>query len=854
MHSQCDPVPNRQSRSNRSPLLERSDSEINSNFRPAIRLVPKTPPKLLGSDTEDDTYYYSRTPLPTHPSHFLVPRKAAARVFASHQQNFEFHNPSKNSIKSSSLRGLTAEPTPIKSAQSIIKSQPRSRAVLISTGSPSPKPSVKKRQLRIHEDNKTFSLCTPGNDEGSETKTRASRRENVMSTNPISTRSSSSLSRQASPPGLGNEKRHPEQGPLTHLIIKPSSKQPMRNTNDSDTSPVSDKSKRKTLSDSINSSPYNYEFIGGLRKVAETPDDKRQKITSSEYHPSIVHLSDEVSSPTVSHDLLSKPSFSSTNSISSETTNYKIYGEASVAGSNSSAITFSPLPASSENTILDSDRASPSEEKQKKSHEVLGGSSHSNLLSDHQNYHPLSLTYSSIQKKAKKVNSDYYREFPKSKESRNLEFSSLSLTPRESYRGLFSSKSLIKFPFHAFNLNQSQIFSSSWAETLSLYPPRSHMNEYPHQWSSQLSTVLSVSEASDQDARSWSEDSRDSIDSRGRMMSTGSVGTSQDLISPISRNMSWNDSIIDRPPSAFKKPRRNSTSPIGTVVDQDEHGDGITDMHNMRVRPLRRRTSGYLSSASSDNGRTNTMRSSVSTHSINLTLALLPAWAKLYYGGGERRLLHSSRSSMGGIDSRTNSFRRVSSSPDLSTTGFPTSRKRPKDKIRHRESSIEVDTNIMNLRSGMGRQLNSTMPLATWNVANLWSPHLRPDKRSKRSCMWGPPTVDQGAEAGLFGRRNIQVVMFILGFIFPFSWMIASVLPLPKLPVVEMRDDDRLSPNLDTFKNERDINAIDEARYESAAWWRKLNRWMSILGVLIIAAVVVLVIIGLEQGWGMDSG
>jgi hypothetical protein len=31
---------------------------------------------------------------------------------------------------------------------------------------------------------------------------------------------------------------------------------------------------------------------------------------------------------------------------------------------------------------------------------------------------------------------------------------------------------------------------------------------------------------------------------------------------------------------------------------------------------------------------------------------------------------------------------------------------------------------------------------------------------------------------------------------------------------------------------------MDESRYESARWWRRLNRGMAVVGVLIIAAIV----------------
>ena len=73
--------------------------------------------------------------------------------------------------------------------------------------------------------------------------------------------------------------------------------------------------------------------------------------------------------------------------------------------------------------------------------------------------------------------------------------------------------------------------------------------------------------------------------------------------------------------------------------------------------------------------------------------------------------------------------------------------------------------------------------------------------------------------------------------------MIAAVLPLPRNPMKEMRERDNSTSNLDE-SNEgpndytRQFGPMDEARYESAKWWRNLNRWMSLVGFLIIAAVV----------------
>jgi hypothetical protein len=102
--------------------------------------------------------------------------------------------------------------------------------------------------------------------------------------------------------------------------------------------------------------------------------------------------------------------------------------------------------------------------------------------------------------------------------------------------------------------------------------------------------------------------------------------------------------------------------------------------------------------------------------------------------------------------------------------------------------------------------------------------------------------------------------------------MIAAFLPLPLNPMEEMRERDaeNSTSNLDSsndFSNDyaRQFGLPDEMRFESAKWWRNLNRWMTLVGLLIIAAVVfihvfemgnvadslqvVLVVLGIREGW-----
>jgi hypothetical protein len=73
--------------------------------------------------------------------------------------------------------------------------------------------------------------------------------------------------------------------------------------------------------------------------------------------------------------------------------------------------------------------------------------------------------------------------------------------------------------------------------------------------------------------------------------------------------------------------------------------------------------------------------------------------------------------------------------------------------------------------------------------------------------------------------------------------MIAALLPLPPTPVLNMQERDHSTSNLDSTNDvpndyARQFGPMDEARYESAKWWRRLNRWMSLVGLLVLAAVV----------------
>lgn len=78
--------------------------------------------------------------------------------------------------------------------------------------------------------------------------------------------------------------------------------------------------------------------------------------------------------------------------------------------------------------------------------------------------------------------------------------------------------------------------------------------------------------------------------------------------------------------------------------------------------------------------------------------------------------------------------------------------------------------------------------------------------------------------------------------------MVAAFLPIPPNPTHKSAAD--IESTHPAFRHQQQV--FDETRYESARWWRNLNRVMSIIGLLIIGAVVALAVVGVRQGWGQS--
>ena len=289
---------------------------------------------------------------------------------------------------------------------------------------------------------------------------------------------------------------------------------------------------------------------------------------------------------------------------------------------------------------------------------------------------------------------------------------------------------------------------------------------------SQLSTVASVSEVgTERNSRSWSDGRRSS-----GFPSTTSRNSRHVLSvgSSVARE-GWNamDEFRELPQPAHTRqyPPHFSTSSLRMVEDQDEYGDGLADLQDLRSRPSRTRLSGFYSTTS-DNGRTNTMRSTSSSRANSLLTSSIPTWAKLYYGSGERRYLGAPGSSTDVSDSRSSSFRSGSPNTDHFPLSIYSPRRRPREyprsARRHAHGSMDIEPAPRPADDGHLIEDRNPRGFRTWSMSSIWSPHLRVDRRATRNSMWGPPSVKSSTDGGWFGRRNVQILMFTIGFLLPF--------------------------------------------------------------------------------------
>lgn len=134
---------------------------------------------------------------------------------------------------------------------------------------------------------------------------------------------------------------------------------------------------------------------------------------------------------------------------------------------------------------------------------------------------------------------------------------------------------------------------------------------------------------------------------------------------------------------------------------------------------------------------------------------------------------------------------------------------------------------------------------------HIQNPHLTPTQRNSRMSMWRAPSFAESLDTLWRSRCNRQILLFALGFLFPPFWLLGAILPIPKRPMTAAEYDAEKA-KFGEGQSEEDIQAAmmkheagdaerrwrDERAWQKGRWWRWLNRIMSVIGVLVIAAVV----------------
>lgn len=888
----------------RKPLHERSGSEKNIA---AVRLVPATPPQLLWSNVissrnqRDDIY--TRTAFPTDPSHFLPPPDDGASFFqeSAPLTHEDCVSAEQRSPKHFGVRGQGSSPTTTHlPGQTVRRSTSTPSSSRPSSSQSSKSLPRKRKHVKVNPD-KTFSVLeiahqddSPRSDDGlrSPTSSVSQFTHDRLSPSPdgFAARAASGTSWQsettATTVTTAITSRH-----SPDLLSKP---------------PVTE--------DNIpSSSPWNYKLVGGLRKVPNTPDFKQKAPTVAESSPSLPELREDYKSK---NELSTKQSFQSgaSTSTASDYSNYKVFPSsppllpAILRPPSSTYSDEQALPPSSpdttyveESTVIhhqlppSSDPAPSSDPN----YEILGqtspayspASSQLEVNSTYSNYElhgdpspstslihlptqprPTysreSLVVAPLQPRAQRSveRFGYYKKH--SRESlRTASLTSITSVLGEDFaKAIATGRQLTRNPSLK-NIPES----GSWMNPLALNAVKVHMQAHPHQWSSQLSTVASVSDGgTDRNSRQWSEGTAAGRRSSGFLSSSHTHSRQiASINSSRGEERRGEDDFLEWPQPSYALARRDATGSIMRMVeDQDEHGDGITDMPILHERPSRTRLSGFYNFSYNETIRSNSMRSMSSSRANSLLGNTLPTWARLYYGSEERKYLEVPLSLTEGTDSRPNSSFR-SGSPD--TTNFPSRiyspRRRPRE-IGSRVGTSEHSQHSHHSHHSM--DITPADPPLTGEAliehsfkhrvrkpSSVWSPHLALDKRmSRRQSAWQAPSVDW-SQGEFSSRRNIQVIMFIVGFIMPIcmwdsqrllwssanssaAWMVAAFIPLPPRPELpSMTEADHGKSRLDILEEVNRLwSPMDERRYQSARWWRILNRIFSVVGVAIIVLIV----------------
>lgn len=319
-----------------------------------------------------------------------------------------------------------------------------------------------------------------------------------------------------------------------------------------------------------------------------------------------------------------------------------------------------------------------------------------------------------------------------------------------------SISSVISQDVSALSRDQEPSSAIAWKGPFGTTQHSKRPESQPHNWSSQLSTVMSEDERSEGSRIASQFTERSGSQHSRYLLSVSSMSLSAEEARALGTQSRME---LERPSPAFLP------SPVIRMIrDHDEDGDGLADLEDnqqLRHKASWSRVGSYISRRGSDRD----LHSSASSRANSFSAGAIPTWAKVYYGSGERKWLaapslRSQPSTQSFIESRRGSFA-GSGTPEYEDDIYnPRRRARDARQRGSRSNSMQISGAPQYARGVYQPKKKSS---------SIWSPHLKVDRRSTLYNAWAPPSVAWSAESGALGRRNVQVVLFVVGFVFPFG-------------------------------------------------------------------------------------
>jgi hypothetical protein len=303
-----------------------------------------------------------------------------------------------------------------------------------------------------------------------------------------------------------------------------------------------------------------------------------------------------------------------------------------------------------------------------------------------------------------------------------------------------------------------------------IQPLRMQDRGLAHTWSSQLSTIPSVSE---RDSRSIARNSR-SIGTRSHSQESyngnGRTNIPRRRGQTIGSAQSYSDnSSSSEGYSVVPRPLFSPTS-RGSSEERDYHGEHLDTISPLPSSvPLRMKNSGYFHRTSMDaTSMSDSRPGSAQSNMSGFFQNSIPTWAKVYYQRGERISVTESESNGSVRLGTSHSARSHTPSESHFTPNIYRPRNRPRNRGSHADTvSLADDTQSIDGGDYVLRP----------NMSGYSTPHLRPDRRGRpRYGIWKAPSLDDDLHTTLFGRQNRQILLFCIGFLFPpgKSWSIIT--------------------------------------------------------------------------------